>query len=200
MPWVWHLPALPDTRCQSRPWGPPCPAEWPRSLKPLSPCCSSCSREVPPSAPQQPQPRAQVHTPTAYHLWGRCQSLALVEVGASVPPMKWREDSPPRSGVFSGGHTMWPLRRTSGFMSHKLRDVVLVSSSQPGAEMLPVVLRCLGTSSSRPGCLPASVAIVETAPSLPPPGSARLGGTACARVSTLVPTHALALGWMRCSR
>lgn len=153
----------------------------------------------PPSTPQQPQPRARVHTPTACHLWGRCRSLALVEVGASVPPMKWREDSPPRSGVFSGGHTMWPLRRTSGFMSHKLRDVVLVSSSQPGAEMLPVVLRCLGTL-SRPGCLPASVAIVETAPRLPPPGSARLGGTACARGSTLVPTHALALGWMRRSR
>ncbi|XP_053755059.1 uncharacterized protein LOC128775918 [Panthera pardus] len=111
-----------------------------------------------------PAPRPERTFPTACHVCLCLRSLAPGS-GKPLPPpsaSSLAHDCPPHGeethhqevGHPLGGGTTRPLRKPSGFMSHSPRDVVLVSSSQSGAEIPP-------RGAQVPGNLPP--------PALPPP-------------------------------
>lgn len=96
---------------------------------------------------QTPAPRPERTFPTACHVCLCLRSLAPGS-GKPLPPpsaSSLAHDCPPHGeethhqevGHPLGGGTTRPLRKPSGFRSHSPRDVVLVSSSQPGAEIPP---------------------------------------------------------------
>ena len=135
---------------------------------------------------QTPAPRPERTFPTACHVCLCLRSLAPGS-GKPLPPpsaSSLAHDCPPHGeethhqevGHPLGGGTTRPLRKPSGFRSHSPRDVVLVSSSQPGAEIPPRGAQVPGNLSPPQPCLLAVSAVPRgTAPAPPSPGGVHLG-------------------------